>query len=86
MTLICKTLCVVLCAAAAPASATADATADPVAPRRTPHQVGAQSDGGVARHTEFYPEHTEGGVRGNLPFNNQIRKLSDPLNANGAGR
>lgn len=34
---------------------------------------------------EFYPQNIEGGVSGNLPFNNQIRKLRDPLNANGAG-
>ncbi len=33
----------------------------------------------------FYPETIEGGSRGNLPFNNQIRKLRDPLNANGGG-
>lgn len=31
----------------------------------------------------FYPQDVEGGVSGNLPFNNQIRKHSDPLNANG---
>lgn len=31
----------------------------------------------------FYPENIEGGVPGNLPFNNQIRKHTDPLNANG---
>lgn len=31
----------------------------------------------------FYPEHIEGGVDGNLSFNNQIRKHTDPLNANG---
>ena len=31
----------------------------------------------------FYPYEVKGGVSGNLPFNNQIRKLSDPLNANG---
>ena len=34
----------------------------------------------------FYPENIEGGSPGNLAFNNQIRKLRDPLNANGAGR
>ena len=34
--------------------------------------------------SRFYPEEIEGGSRGNLPFNNQIRKLKDPLNANGA--
>jgi len=34
----------------------------------------------------FYPENIEGGSPGNLPFNNQIRKLRDPLNANGSGR
>lgn len=33
----------------------------------------------------FYPNDIEGGVHGNLAFNNQLRKLSDPLNANGAG-
>lgn len=32
---------------------------------------------------EFYPRDIEGGVPGNLPFNNQIRKLTDPLNAFG---
>ena len=37
------------------------------------------------RASEFYPQHIDGGVTGNLPFNNQIRKLTDPLNANGAG-
>ena len=31
----------------------------------------------------FYPQDVEGGVSGNLPFNNQIRKHTDPLNANG---
>ena len=31
----------------------------------------------------FYPQDIEGGVSGNLPFNNQIRKHTDPLNANG---
>ena len=31
----------------------------------------------------FYPQDVEGGVTGNLPFNNQIRKHTDPLNANG---
>lgn len=31
----------------------------------------------------YYPNEIEGGVSGNLPFNNQLRKLSDPLNANG---
>ena len=31
----------------------------------------------------FYPQEIEGGSTGNLPFNNQIRKLTDPLNANG---
>ena len=31
----------------------------------------------------FYPQDAEGGVSGNLPFNNQIRKHTDPLNANG---
>ncbi len=31
----------------------------------------------------FYPQDIEGGVPGNLPFNNQIRKHTDPLNANG---
>ena len=31
----------------------------------------------------FYPQNVEGGVAGNLPFNNQIRKHTDPLNANG---
>ena len=31
----------------------------------------------------FYPQDIEGGVLGNLPFNNQIRKHTDPLNANG---
>ena len=34
----------------------------------------------------FYPNEIDGGVSGNLPFNNQLRKLKDPLNANGAGR
>ena len=45
----------------------------PAAPVATP---------GPATH-EFYPENVEGGVPGNLPFNNQIRKFTDPLNANG---
>ena len=31
----------------------------------------------------YYPQDIEGGVTGNLPFNNQIRKHTDPLNANG---
>lgn len=31
----------------------------------------------------YYPEEVEDGVSGNLPFNNQIRKFKDPLNANG---
>jgi hypothetical protein len=44
------------------------------------------SDKPVRSQTGFYPENIEGGVSGNLPFNNQIRKLTDPLNANGAGR
>lgn len=33
--------------------------------------------------TMFYPQDVDGGVSGNLPFNNQIRKHTDPLNANG---
>lgn len=37
------------------------------------------------RPHQFYPEEVENGVRGNLPFNNQMRKFSDPLNANGGG-
>lgn len=36
-----------------------------------------------ARPFMFYPQDIEGGVSGNLPFNNQIRKHTDPLNANG---
>ena len=32
----------------------------------------------------FYPEAIDGGVTGNLPFNNQLRKFSDPLGANGS--
>ncbi len=35
------------------------------------------------RPYSFYPYEIQGGVSGNLPFNNQVRKLSDPLNANG---
>lgn len=35
--------------------------------------------------SSFYPDHTRGGVDGNLSFNNQIRKHTDGLNANGAG-
>ena len=35
-------------------------------------------------HESYYPTDVKGGSPGNLPFNNQIRKLSDPLNANGA--
>lgn len=31
----------------------------------------------------YYPQDIEGGSTGNLPFNNQIRKHTDPLNANG---
>lgn len=31
----------------------------------------------------YYPQDIAGGVSGNLPFNNQIRKHTDPLNANG---
>ena len=33
--------------------------------------------------SRFYPQEIEGGVSGNFAFNNQIRKLRDPLNANG---
>lgn len=34
----------------------------------------------------FYPDEIGGGVSGNLPFNTQLRKLADPLDAYGAGR
>ena len=37
----------------------------------------------LSRPSMFYPENVEGGSPGNLPFNNQIRKHTDPLNANG---
>ena len=37
-----------------------------------------------ARPFMFYPQEVEGGVSGNLPFNNQVRKHTDPLNANGS--
>lgn len=52
-------------------------------PLRRPPPPGAPvATPGPATH-EFYPENVEGGVPGNLPFNNQIRKFTDPLNANG---
>lgn len=53
------------------------------------HRIAAAPPVTVAppsRGSSFYPENIEGGSPGNLAFNNQIRKLRDPLNANGAGR
>ena len=62
--------------------------ADPASARtRHHHHTGLASS--TAAYTpqrapeSFYPYEIKGGVSGNLPFNNQIRKLSDPLNANG---
>ena len=46
------------------------------------HAAAAPAQQPAAPH-EFYPEHVEGGVTGNYTFNNQIRKHTDPLNANG---
>ena len=50
------------------------------------HRVPAPRTAAPSPPASFYPETIEGGSPGNLPFNNQIRKLTDPLNANGAGR
>ncbi len=49
---------------------------------RPRHTTVAPAQQPSAPHT-FYPEHVEGGVTGNYTFNNQIRKHTDPLNANG---
>ena len=60
------------------------ATANPNHRRR--HAVMRSAPGPAeapGRPFMFYPQDIEGGVPGNLPFNNQIRKHTDPLNANG---
>lgn len=60
----------------------------PAAEARTRHRHQAQmrAEPTLAEPAQprmFYPQDIEGGVPGNLPFNNQIRKHTDPLNANG---
>ncbi len=56
-------------------------------PRRRHHAVMRAEPAPAAAPAQqpfmFYPQDIEGGVPGNLPFNNQIRKHTDPLNANG---
>ena len=49
---------------------------------RRHHRTPATTPPQAAPH-EYYPQNVEGGSPGNLPFNNQIRKHTDPLNANG---
>lgn len=73
-----------LCAVATPASARKHHRRVTVAPAPYPPPTARVE--ARAPPFSFYPNEIEGGVSGNLPFNNQIRKMKDPLNANGAGR
>lgn len=51
--------------------------------RRRAREAAEPAPAAIPNTRMFYPQQIEGGSTGNLPFNNQIRKHTDPLNANG---
>ena len=68
------------------AACAAPASARPVHHRSSIRHVGQAArveQGPVEQKSVAVPPYERDGVPGNLPFNNQLRKFSEPLSANG---